>query len=130
MRLFRTRKARISVDFTARVCLQNKQSGKLTESSLLCTVSSLSNNGACLILEKMVLEGEHLFFSAQQQSEHLLYIKDFSIDLGIDEPRLQGVAIWMDSCIVQDKKAFKVGVEFVEKQDQLIERLKKGTKNK
>ncbi len=114
--------------FSARIYLKRKANGRISKSYQRGTVVSLSKTGASIVVDKMVLEGEHLFFNAQTQGDNLLYLSDLSLDIGGEIEDLTAEAIWMDSCTYENKSAFKIGIRFTEEQKELFSYVKKKNK--
>lgn len=124
MKLFKTRSHRISVDIATRIYLQDKEDGSLSKSWQSGQLVTISKEGASIIVDKIVLDGQHLFFSAQQQAEKFLYLSDLNGETEDTQPQLTAEAIWMDSCTFNDKSAFKIGLRFTDDQKSLFESLK------
>lgn len=125
MKLFKKRSQRITVDVTTRIYLQDKEDGSLSQSWQEGQLITISKDGASIVVDKVVLDGQHLFFAAQQQADKLLCLNN-SINEIIDEaPQLSAEAIWMDSCTFNGKSAFKIGLRFTGDQSELFEKLKR-----
>lgn len=124
MKLFKTRSHRISVDIATRIYLQDKEDGSLSKNWQDGQLVTLSKEGASVIVDKMVLDGQHLFFAAQQQAEKFLYLSDLNGQTEDIQSQLTAEAIWMDSCTFNDKSAFKIGLRFTDDQKGLFETLK------
>lgn len=123
MKLFKTRSQRISIDIAARIYLQDKEDGSLSSNWQKGQVVTFSKDGASIIVDKIVLDGQHLFFAAQQQAEKLLFLSHLENETR-DDQQLTAEAIWMDSCTYNDKSAFKIGLRFIDDQKDLFESLK------
>ncbi|MDJ0624140.1 MAG: hypothetical protein QNJ17_14315 [Desulfocapsaceae bacterium] len=124
MKLFKTRSQRISVDFAARIYLQDKEDGSLSNNWQQGQIVTISKDGASIIVDKIVLDGQHLFFSAQQQAEKLLYLSHLENETRDEQQQLTAEAIWMDSCTHNGKSAFKIGLRFTDDQKDLFESFK------
>lgn len=122
MGLFKRRSRRIQIERNVKIYLQNRVSCVLSSQSMPAVAINISKGGVCVVVEKMVLGGEHLFFSAQRGGENLLSIWGLTKENGA----LQASAVWMDSCYHRDKPAFKIGMQFQEEQDQVLAEIKAG----
>ncbi len=128
MGFFTTRSERISVEFTTHIHLQKKENSKISTKSHQGTVVKISKTGACVVVDKVVLDGQHLFFNAQQQAENWLYFDHFPLNIDEENDHLIAEAIWMDTCFYNNKSAFKIGVRFTEEKKELFAFLKKNQK--
>jgi hypothetical protein len=125
MGLFTTRSERISVEFTAQIYLQRKENAKISANYHKATVVKISKTGACVVVEKVVLDGQHLFFNAQQQAENWLYLNNFPLNINEENNHIVAEAIWMDTCNFNNTSAFKIGIRFTEEKKDLFTFLKK-----
>lgn len=125
MGFFTTRSERISVEFSTHIHLQKKENAKISSNSHIGTVIKFSKNGACIVVDKVVLDGQHLFFNAQQQAENWLYLSNFPLNIEDGDDHLTAEAIWMDTCSFRNKSAFKIGIRFTEEKNKLFTYLKK-----
>jgi hypothetical protein len=125
MGFFTTRSERISVELATQVHLQNKKNSRISANCHQGTIIKISKTGACVIVDKVVLDGEHLFFNAQQQSENWLYLNNLTLNLDGEDDHLTAEAIWMDTCSFNNRSAFKIGIRFTEEKKDLFSFLKK-----
>lgn len=125
MGFFTTRSERISVEFTTHIHLQKKENSKISTHCHQGTVIKISKTGACVVVDKVVLDGQHLFFNAQEQAENWLYLNNFPSNIDEENDHLTAEAIWMDTCTYNNKSAFKIGIRFTEEKKKLFAFLKK-----
>ena len=128
MGFFTTRSERISVEFTTHIHLQKKENSKISQNSHRGTIIKISKTGACVVVDKVVLDGQHLFFNAQQQAENWLYLNNLSLNADEEDDHLIAEAIWMDTCTFNNKSAFKIGIRFIEEKKKLFTFLKENRK--
>lgn len=124
MKLFKKRKQRISVEIPIRISLQSKEDGSLSKNWQQGHIVTLSRDGASIIVEKVVLDGQHLFFAAQNQAEKFLFLENFNDGNGSEQKQISAEAVWMDSCTINNTSAFKIGLRFTEEQSSLFESFK------
>lgn len=124
MGFFKTRNHRISVELPVRIHLKRKEDQHLSKNSQAGTVTHISKTGACVVVDKIVLDGEHIYFNAQQQADSWLYIYDLSQLIGEEGKHIAAETIWMDTCTFQDRSAFKIGIRFTEEQESLFNHVK------
>ena len=76
MVLFKIRSPRVSVEIPIEIFLKDRKSGVLSKESLSGVLVQLSKGGARAIVSKVMLNGEHIFFSTQEKKPFLfLYSK-------------------------------------------------------
>ena len=119
------RSDRLEHDLKMRVGLQDMHGEQSLSGLLTTTVINFSPEGACLVIPKLAIDGKHLFFDTLHSNDYALVL--FSEELGkdSDQPAITAESIWMDSCLYQNKPAFKIGIRFLHKQDQLFKNLKR-----
>ena len=126
MGLFNFRRKRISVQLPAQIHLLERRSDTVSEDHHSGVIVSVSRGGACLVVEKVILGGEHIFFKTQDQGSHLLLIK-----AGVDEIVAEAhcESIWMDSYTYRQKPSFRMGLKFLTDQKKLYTLCRKGYAN-
>jgi hypothetical protein len=122
MDFFRIWAQRISMEIPVHVFLQNKTTGKISTQHANGTIVNLSKAGACVIFNKVILDGSHLFFTAQERAENNLYLTDFSIDEEVTD--VVATTVWMDGCTYHQRPSFKIGVRFLGEQKDLFTTIK------
>jgi hypothetical protein len=91
-------------------------------------IVNLSKKGACLMLQQMLLEGRHLFFSTLN-TESCQLVLFFNLAPESKSPIIvSGRSVWMDYHSAEDKSAFKVGIEFHENQNHLLKIFRKNSR--
>lgn len=123
MRLFALRNRRIAVEVPVQIALQRRKNRAVTVRRRHGVVTNFSKNGACIVVQSVVIEGEHLFFSAQRDGENYLYLT--GIPTGAEDASVCARAISMDTCIRNNMNCFRFGVEFLSEQKELFDYLKK-----
>ena len=118
MVFFNLRSKRVAVEFPVRIYLQNKDSGKISNIYRSGTLVSISKGGGCLVVDKVILDGDHLFFNTQEQSDNYLVLKG-NEEL---EDHLSALctSIWMDGFTHKKRTSFKIGVKFIGDQKDLF----------
>jgi hypothetical protein len=89
------------------------------------TVINFSPEGACLIIHKLAIDGKHLFFDTLHSNDYALVLFSEEQEEDSDQTAITAESIWMDSCHYNNKPAFKIGIRFLHKQDQLFKNLKR-----
>jgi len=129
MAFFKLRSQRISVEVPVKIFLKRKDSGKVTSDCRQASLIKISKGGACFLIDSMILEGSHIFFSTQENQEnHILLKRDDSVE-DRENNKITAHSVWMDSVTKDEKQAFKVGVKFTESQDELFAELKKSSRS-
>ncbi len=123
MRLFTLRGRRITVEVPVQVALQKRKNSAVTIKRQHGVVTNISKSGACIVVQSVVVEGEHLFFSAQKDGDNYLYLAGLS--MGSKDFSVSAKVISMDTCTRNNTNGFKLGVEFVNEQKELFDYLKK-----
>ena len=111
------------MEVPVQVALQRRKNSAVTIYQQHGVVTNFSKNGACIVVQSVVIEGEHLFFSAQRDGENYLYVT--GISMGPEDVSVSAKAISMDTCTRNNTNGFKLGVEFVAEQKELFDYLKK-----
>ncbi len=89
---------------------------------------NISKEGACIVLQKMLISGNHLFFTTLNDERHCLVL---SIDTPMEKVKplmVMASPVWMDGCHYNEQPAFKVGLCFQEKQHELFSFFKENKK--
>ena len=89
----------------------NDQDGSSEIGPFAGRIINISIHGACLLMALGVLESFDVYRSTYKNDEMHLEI-DGTLPLQTDNFALSGKPIWMDPFILDDIKAFKMGVEF------------------
>ncbi len=113
---------RILIELPIDVFLQNKTTGKISSQYAKGTLVNLSKTGASVIIAKVLLDGSHIFFTAQKHAENNLYLTGFSIDNEVND--VAATTVWMDGCTYNQRPSFKIGIKFLTKQEKLYSTLK------
>lgn len=121
MRIYKFRDKRIRVGLEIEVSLQNRKSGSRAREHLPTMIINISQSGACIEIERVHLNGEHIFFTSMERGDNNLYLqgipfKDGSIDLA-------ATAVWMDKGVGESRR-FRIGMKFLEQQKELFNYLK------
>ena len=120
--MFTIRKRRINLTLPIELFLQSKRRDVVSSESSCGIMSSLSQNGACIICNKVMLDGKHVFFTAQMGAESYILLNGLPDECPVSS--VPAAAVWMDSCIHEDKPSFKIGISFLHEQKQLFSFLK------
>jgi len=126
--LFRT--SRLDTELVMQVGLQEIQSGKLIPGQLTTTVVNVSQVGACLILPKLDINGKHLFFATLNSDRYNLFLRPEKQLREEDDFTIPAQSLWMDSCEYESRNAFKIGVQFLQKQKGFFRQLKDTLKDR
>ncbi len=122
MAFFKIRSARIQVEIPIHIFLQDRGTGILSTDYSCATIINISLNGACVTLDKMILNGKHLFFTTQEQAANHLFLRFSEADVPFD---ISAKSIWMDGVSSEGKQYFKIGMRFTEQQKELFFQCKK-----
>lgn len=119
------RSDRLEHDLTMRVGLLDMHVQKSLPGLITTTVINFSPEGACLVMPKVAIDGKHLFFDTLHSNDYALVLFSEEQEEDNDQFAITAESIWMNSCLYQDKPAFKIGIRFLHKQDQLFKNLKR-----
>ena len=123
MPFFRLYSRRVEVEIPVVVNLYGKKSNKPITDPVPGTLINFSKYGSCLIVEKVIVDGEHLFFSAQKKSGNYLNVKgEIGEFAGLD---VLCQSVWMDGLKYKEKSCFKIGLQFNDEQKSLYKLCKK-----
>lgn len=125
MRFFSPRLLRVESEYRVGVRLQDNKSGELLPASCFGIMVNISQEGACLVLSKMLLEGRHLFFSTLNNEHHHLVLLIENPVLRDETFIISARSVWMDSCHHKEEPAFKIGLCFHDRQKRLFQLFKK-----
>ena len=121
MGFFTFRRHRKSVDIGIVVFVREKSSGKVSSGFVAGQMENISSRGACIVINKVLLQGTHLFYSTQQHSQNHIVLTGFSRDVGLKS--MAAISVWMNTCTRNDVQLFQLGVQFVEEQRKMVDRL-------
>jgi len=119
------RSDRLEHDLTMRVGLLDMHAKKSLPGMITTTVINFSPEGACLIMPKVAIDGKHLFFDTLHSNDYALVLFSEEQEEDSDQLAITAESIWMNSCLYQNKPAFKIGIRFLHKQGQLFKNLKR-----
>lgn len=122
---FPLKKKRIETDLEFRVRLLENSPEKILDGEITATAINFSEGGACLIFPKVFFEKTHLFFSTLRSNTHTLILESGNSLQFEENFQIYAQSIWMNSCEYKNSRAFKVGVQFQNKQKLLFNFLKK-----
>ncbi len=124
MSFFKIRSSRITVEIPVNIFLQERESGILSQVFIPGFLVNVSKTGACIVVSRVMLNGDHIFFTTQDRKQHYLYMPDVFVG---DQKKydLLGVSIWMDGCTFKDKPSFKIGMKLFQHKEKLYTLLKK-----
>ncbi len=128
MAAFPLRQNRINTDLELKVRLKENSQDKILKGEVSATVINISKGGACLVLPQILIDRTHLFFSTLRSDAHtthtLVLEASQEAELELEFP-IYAKSIWMDSNPHDSRVVFKVGIQFLAKQKELYESLKK-----
>jgi hypothetical protein len=124
MMFFKIRSPRVSVEIPISIFLKDRDSGVISRESLSGVLVQLSKGGARAVVSKVMLDGNHIFFSTLEHKRFYLYIPSFSIG-NQGKYELNAISAWMDSCIFDGQPSFKIGMNFLDQQKELFALVKK-----
>jgi hypothetical protein len=81
------------------------------------TLVNVSSGGCCIVVESPLVGTDHLFYKTLHSDRYSLCI--CLPDTNRQEQLLRAQPIWMDGCTFADRHAFKIGMQFVNKQTDL-----------
>ncbi len=124
MASFLLKRIRINTELAVSVSLQNIRTGEILPESSIGYVIDFSQEGACVILTKIMLKSQHLFFSTLDSNQFDLLLCLEPQDILQDKHEITAQSIWMNSSKYKGKHVFKIGVKFLQKQQKLFTLLK------
>ncbi|NOR24537.1 MAG: hypothetical protein GQ542_09120 [Desulforhopalus sp.] len=110
-----------------RVGLQDMHTGIPLPGLITTTVINFSPQGACLVLPKLTINGNHLFYETLNSDSYNLLLYPEGRDGFDEELMIAARSIWMDTCEHMDKPAFKIGIHFLHDQKELYKLLKQSS---
>lgn len=102
--------------------MENRKKGSSSKEHLASTIINISESGACIEIERVHLNGEHIFFTSMEGGDNFLYLR--SVPLRNGSKDVAAIAVWMDKEIGRDRR-FCIGMKFLEPQKELYSYLKK-----
>lgn len=124
---FLFRPHRIELHLMMRVGLQDMHTGIPLPGLITTTVINFSPQGACLVLPKLTINGNHLFYETLNSDSYNLLLYPEGRDGFDEELMIAARSIWMDTCEHMDKPAFKIGIHFLHDQKELYKLLKQSS---
>lgn len=124
MVFFKMRSPRVSVEIPITIFLKDRNSGVLSKESLAGVLVQLSPKGARVVVQKVMLGGDHIFFSSQEKNRFYLCIPELSIE-NQGEYEINAISVWMDGCVFDGNPSFKIGINFLDQQKELFALVKK-----
>lgn len=119
------RPARIKVRLAVDVGLFDIARQQPMPDRISATVVNLSVEGACLMLPKLAIDGEHLFFSTLHSKQYNLILFTEENGAPLEEFPIVAESISMDSCEFDKRPSYSVGIKFEHKQSKLFKRMKR-----
>ena len=120
---FLPRDKRIRCSLPLWLSIQEKNSQQLLPGRVAATMINISKSGACLIVPKMFIAGEHLFFTTLNGS-HSLLLKPQESDKNFNDFFISARSVWMDSREYLDQLTFMLGICFTTAQKDLFDSIK------
>lgn len=106
------RRAKRFNDFIAvSVLAKNKEDGNKKVGPFAGRIVNISKHGACLLMSLGVLDSYDVYRSTYKNDEMHLEVEG-KIPPGLENFSLSGHPVWMDPFVLDDIRAFKMGVEF------------------
>jgi hypothetical protein len=111
------RKSKRYNDFIA-VSVQSRHntSGKREVGPFAGRIINISRHGACLLMSLGVLDSYNVYRSTYKNDELHLEIQG-SVPPDISKFNLSGRPVWLDPFVLDEIRAFKMGVEFISQED-------------
>jgi hypothetical protein len=126
---FLFRPNRIKLHLIMRVGLQDMHTGIPLPGLITTTVINFSPQGACLVLPKLTINGNHLFYETLNSDSYNLLLHPGELNGVEDGSTIAARSIWMDTCEHMDKPAFKIGIDFLHNQKELFKLLKQSSQS-
>lgn len=123
---FAFRDPRIETNLTVRLRLQEISTEHLHPGSVNATIVNISKSGACLLIEQLLINGKHLFFTTLN-STHIMTLQSTDNTEKIKKFNVSAQSIWMDSLKRDNHLYFKVGIRFTTPQKKLFQNVKGGS---
>jgi hypothetical protein len=120
---FLPRDRRIQCSLPVWLSLREKGSQQLLPGRVAATLINVSKSGACLIVPKMFIAGEHLFFTTLNGS-HSLLLQPQESDKHLNECIISARSVWMDSREYLDQLTFMLGICFIAAQRDFFDSIK------
>lgn len=122
MAIFTFRTRRVAVEAPAKVFRVNKSTKLQSTGWSNGTIVNASRYGLSLIVQNMIIDGDHLFYTTLEGKGFLLRI--ILEKKGVTDQHVDAVAIWMDRCIFKDAPSFKIGINYIQKKAQFFKAVK------
>ncbi|MFT5729007.1 MAG: hypothetical protein ACI8PB_003170 [Desulforhopalus sp.] len=120
---FAFRTPRIETNIPVFLRLQENDTGHLHPGSVSATIVNISKNGAYLLIQKLFINGKHLFF-ATLNNTHVMILQSGENTGKIKNFNISAQSVWMDSYKHDNRLCFKVGICFTTPQKKLFQNVK------
>jgi len=104
-------------DFLAvTVIARNRENGTKEVGPFAGRIVNISKHGTCLLMSLGVLDSYNVYRSTYKNNSLHLEIQG-SMPSGMENFTLSGSPVWMDPFVIDDIRAFKMGVDFISSKD-------------
>lgn len=120
MRAFLPRAPRVAVDTEVIILLRQESNGKVIAEPVAGNLRDIAEGGACIELVTPLSSGFHLFYKTLNTKSFSLLVEGASpLDPEVTFS-VAAMSVWMKSAEEDRPPGFRVGVQFRQKQKQLL----------
>lgn len=115
---------KIDGDLKVSIGLQDIHSGRIEPAICSGILTDCSEEGGCLLLSRLIVDGKHIFFSTLNSERYHLVIGFDQLASSEHQDGVVARSIWMDSRRRKDSTVFKMGIRFLNRQKDLFNQLR------
>ena len=98
------------------ISVRNNDDGSQTAGPFSARIIDVSNHGACLLLNQVMMNSYHIFHSTREDKQADLVLK-LNLQSEPEPVEIMAKPIWLNAAKIDDLKVFKMGVDFLDKID-------------
>lgn len=95
------------------VSVRKHDDDSLVSGPFSARIVDISNHGACLIMTKVMMQSFHIFHSTRED-DSVNIILQIDLPTQKDSIKLAAQPVWLNATKLEDRKVFKMGVDFLE----------------
>ena len=115
--------AKIDGNLEVSIGLQDIYTGKIESAITRGILTDCSEEGGCLVLPRLLVDGKHIFFTTLNSERYHLVIGFDLFEEQDQDIEVTARSIWMDSRRRKNRTEFKLGIRFLDKQKNLFSQL-------
>lgn len=124
MRSFFTRTQRITTDIDITILLQDARNGEVLAGPVAGTLRNISEGGACVEVSMLLISGFHLFYQTLNTDAFSLLLQGEIPSKKAAKFSVAATSVWMIPVEEGRASGFQIGVQFRDRQPQLLREFK------